>query len=118
VEGATTYAVRDIPAVSGMVWRLIKEVFTMAIKSPTTATSKVRSPHPKIQKMHELYLKRRSQRNAAPQKVVKQWHLVEEAEKVFDAFEEWNATIEEGSGIEVGSGMPAVPIATFAQAAE
>ena len=91
----------------------------MAIKSPTTATSKVRSPHPKIQKMHDLYLKRRSQRNAAPQKVVKQWDLGEAAEKFFDAsFKEWNAAIEEGSGIEVGSGMPAVPVATFAQAAE
>src|ERR1035437_4630149 len=36
VEGATTYAVRDIPAVSGIVRRHIKRGFTMSIKSPTT----------------------------------------------------------------------------------
>src|ERR1700674_3039759 len=36
VEGATTYAVRDIPAVSGIVRRPIKRGFTMSIKSPTT----------------------------------------------------------------------------------
>ena len=65
-----------------------------------------------------MYLKRRSQRVAALKKVVNQWHLVEEAEKFFDTLEEWHALIEEGSGIEVGSGMPAVPVATFAQAAE
>jgi MinD-like ATPase involved in chromosome partitioning or flagellar assembly len=36
VEGATTYAVRDIPAVSEIVRRHIKRGFPMSIKSPTT----------------------------------------------------------------------------------
>jgi hypothetical protein len=75
----------------------------MTIKSPTTTPSKVRSPHLKMQKMHEVYLKRRSQRIAALKKVVKQWHLVEEAERFFDSLEEWHAILEEG---EEGSGIP------------
>jgi hypothetical protein len=33
VEGATTYAVRDLPAVSGMVRRHIKRGFTMKTKA-------------------------------------------------------------------------------------
>jgi hypothetical protein len=43
---------------------------------------------------------------------------VSEAPKPAQCRPQWNAAIEEGSGIEVGSGMPAVPVATFAQAAE
>jgi hypothetical protein len=49
-----------------------------------------------MQKMYELYLKRRSQRVAVLKKVVKQWHLLEEAEKFFDTLEAWHELVEEG----------------------
>jgi len=66
----------------------------MAIKPPTTTGSTARSPHPKTQKMHEVYLKRRSQRLAALKKVVKQLHQLEEAEKFFDSLEAWHDLME------------------------
>jgi hypothetical protein len=47
VEGALVYAVRDVPAVSGIVRRLIKRGFTMTIntslRSASTAVKKLRS---------------------------------------------------------------------------
>jgi hypothetical protein len=36
------------------------------------------------QKMHELYVRRRSQRNVALKKVIKQWEALQQAEKWFD----------------------------------
>jgi hypothetical protein len=52
-----------------------------------------------MQKMHEVYLKRRSQRIAALKKVVKQWHLLEETEKFFDSLEAWHALMETFGGV-------------------
>jgi hypothetical protein len=58
-----------------------------------TASSNTRLPSPKTQKMHELYLKRRSQRVSALKKVIKQWHRLQDAEKVFDTLEVWRSYI-------------------------
>jgi hypothetical protein len=52
------------------------------------ATSKVKSPP---QKKHELYVRRRSQRNVALKKVIKQWQLLQQAEKLFDTLEEFGS---------------------------
>jgi hypothetical protein len=51
-------------------------------------TSKVKSPP---QKMHELYVRRRSQRNVALKKVIKQWQVLQQAEKLFDTLEEFGS---------------------------
>jgi hypothetical protein len=48
------------------------------------------------QKMHELYLKRRSQRIVALKNVVKQWRRLEEAETFFDSIEEAQTSMLEG----------------------
>jgi hypothetical protein len=58
-----------------------------------TASSNTRLPSPKTQKMHELYLKRRSQRVSALKKVIKQWHRLQDAEKFFDTLEVWRSCI-------------------------
>jgi hypothetical protein len=50
--------------------------------------SKVKSPP---QKMHELYVMRRSQRNVALKKVIKQWQALQQAEKFFDTLEEFGS---------------------------
>ena len=49
------------------------------------ATSKVTSLP---QKMYELYLRRRSQRNVALKTVIKQWQVLQQAGKLFDTLEE------------------------------
>jgi hypothetical protein len=56
------------------------------------ATSKAKSPP---QKMHELYVLRRSRRNDALKKVIKQWQVLQQAEKLFDTLEEFGGYGEE-----------------------
>jgi len=58
-----------------------------------TASSSTRIPSPKTQKMHQLYLKRRSQRVSALKKAIKQWHRLQDAEKFFDTLEAWRSYI-------------------------
>jgi hypothetical protein len=52
------------------------------------AISKVKSPP---QKMHELYVRRRSQRNVALKKVIEQWQVLQQAERQFDTLEEFGS---------------------------
>jgi hypothetical protein len=62
------------------------------------ATSKVKSLP---QKMYELYVRRRSQRNVALKKVIKQWQVLQQAGKLFDTLEEFGSSGDESVSAEL-----------------
>jgi hypothetical protein len=53
------------------------------------------------QKMHELYMRRRSQRNVALKKVIKQWQLSQQAGKLLDTLEEIGSSGDESVSAEL-----------------